>query len=64
MSVRVKVRISKIMRTSIKVGVRTYATYTNCRTLTIILIIWLLLFLQGKARFKSRSAHFAQKDSE
>ena len=62
MSVRVKVRISKIMRTSIKVGVRTYATYTNCRTLTIFL--WLLLFLKGKARFKSRSAHFAQKDSE
>ena len=30
MSVRIK---SKIMRTPIKVGVRTYATYANCRTL-------------------------------
>ena len=33
MSVRVKVRMFKIMRTSIKVGVRTYATYANCQTL-------------------------------
>ena len=33
MSVRVNVRMSKIMRTPIKVGVSTYATYTNCRTL-------------------------------
>ena len=30
----VNVRMSKITCTSIKVGVRTYATYTNCRTLT------------------------------
>ena len=33
MRVRVKVRMSKIMRTPIKVGLRTYATYANCRTL-------------------------------
>ena len=33
MSVRVNVRKSKIMRTSIKVSVLTYATYVNCRTL-------------------------------
>ena len=33
MSVRVKVRMSKIMCTPIKVGVRTYATYANRRTL-------------------------------
>ena len=32
MSVRVNVRMSKIMRTPIKGGVRTYATYANCRT--------------------------------
>ena len=36
MSVRVNVWMSKIMRTPIKVGVRTYATYANCRTLTYI----------------------------
>ena len=33
MSVRVNVRMSKIMRTPIKVSVHTYATYANCRTL-------------------------------
>ena len=33
MSVLVNVRMSKIMRTLVKVGVRTYATYANCRTL-------------------------------
>ena len=33
MSVRVNVRKSKIMRTSVKVSVLTYATYVNCRTL-------------------------------
>ena len=33
MSVRVKVRISKIMHTSVKVGVRAYATYANCQAL-------------------------------
>ena len=33
MGVRVNVRISKIIGTPIKVGVRTYATYANCRTL-------------------------------
>ena len=32
MSVRLKVRMSKIMRTLINVVVRTYATYANCRT--------------------------------
>ena len=34
MSVRVNVRMSKILLTSIKVGVRTYMTYANRRTLT------------------------------
>ena len=34
MSVRVNVRMSKIMLTSMKVGVRTYMTHANCRTLT------------------------------
>ena len=33
MSLLVNVRMSKIMGTPIKVGVRTYATYANCRTL-------------------------------
>ena len=33
MSEHVNVRMSKIMRTPIKVGTRTYATYANCRTL-------------------------------
>ena len=33
MSVRFNVPISKIMRTPLKVGVRTYATYANWRTL-------------------------------
>ena len=33
MSVLVNVCMSKIMGTPIKLGVRTYATYTNCRTL-------------------------------
>ena len=33
MSVRLNLGMFKIMRTSIKVGVRTYATYANCRTL-------------------------------
>ena len=33
MCARVNVRMSQIMRTQIKVGVRTYATYANCRTL-------------------------------
>ena len=32
MSVRVNVHMPKITRTPIKVGVRTYATYTNCGT--------------------------------
>ena len=31
-SVRLKVYMSKIMRTLIKVAVRTYATYSYCRT--------------------------------
>ena len=35
MSVRVNVRISKIMRTPIKVGVRMYTTYANCPTVTL-----------------------------
>ena len=33
MSVRVNVHMSKIMRTPIKVGIRTYVTNVNCRTL-------------------------------
>ena len=33
MGVRVNVRMFKIMCTPIKVRVRTYATYANCRTL-------------------------------
>ena len=33
MSVSVNVRMFKTMRTPIKVGVRTYATCANCRTL-------------------------------
>ena len=33
MSVRVNVRMSKIMRTPKKVDVRTYTTYANCRIL-------------------------------
>ena len=33
MNVRVNVRMSKIMRTPIKVDVRTYATYASCLTL-------------------------------
>ena len=33
MSVRLNVRISKIMCTPTKVGVHTYAMYANCRTL-------------------------------
>ena len=30
MSVHVNVRVSKIMRTSIKASLRTYGTYANC----------------------------------
>ena len=33
MSVHLNVRISKVMRTPIKKGVRTYATYANCLNL-------------------------------
>ena len=36
MSVRVNVRMSKVMSTLIKVGVRTYATYASFLTLPII----------------------------
>ena len=35
MSVRVNVRMSKIMRTPKKVGLRTYTTYANCQTLLL-----------------------------
>ena len=35
MSVLVNVHMSKIMRTPIKLGVRTYAKYANCRTLNV-----------------------------
>ena len=34
MSVRVNVRMSKIMHTPMKVVVRTYVTYANCQSLT------------------------------
>ena len=37
-SVRVNAHMSKIMHTPIKIGLRTYATYTNCRTLGFILL--------------------------
>ena len=33
MSVRVNVRMSKVIHTPTKVGVLTYATYVNCQTL-------------------------------
>ena len=36
MSVPVNVRMSKIMHTPIKIGVRTNMTWANCRTLPII----------------------------
>ena len=43
MSVRVNVRTSKIMCTPVKVGVRTYATYANCRTLSLTSYVhWIL----------------------
>ena len=34
MSVRVNVRMSKIMRTPIKICARTHVTYATCRTLS------------------------------
>ena len=43
MNVRVNVRMSNIMRTPIKLGVRTYPTYADCRTLAVVnfaFIIW------------------------
>ena len=36
MSVRVNVRMSKIMPKPVKVGARTYATYANYRTVRIV----------------------------
>ena len=36
MSVRVNGHKSKFMRTPIKLGVRTYATYANCQTLLVV----------------------------
>ena len=33
---RVNMRISKIMCTPVNVGVRTYATYANCRNLMVL----------------------------
>ena len=59
MSVRVNVRMSKIMRTPIKVSVRTYATYANCRTLYLFnqimyyILICLVPFTFGNFREKS-----------
>ena len=34
-STRVNIRLSKIMHTPIKIGVRTNAMYDNCQTLTL-----------------------------
>ena len=48
MSVRVNVRMSKIMRTLIKVGVRTYATYSSYRILIFPLsfsLAWMIRML-------------------
>ena len=45
MSVRVNIRIFKFMLTPIKLGVRTYATYVNCRTLLLFCCIALRDFL-------------------
>ena len=59
MSVRVNVRMSKIMRTPIKVSVHTYATYANCRTLYLFnqimyyILICLVPFTLGNFREKS-----------
>ena len=39
MSVLVNVHMSKIMRTPIKLGVRTYAKYANCRTLNVFFFL-------------------------
>ena len=39
MSVLVNVHMSKIMRTPIKLGVRTYAKYANCRTLNFFFFV-------------------------
>ena len=36
MIIRIKVCMSKIMCMPIKIGVDTYVTYSNCRTLTMI----------------------------
>ena len=45
MSVHVNVRMSTIMRTPMKLGVHTYATYANCRTLKLKCYITLLVML-------------------
>ena len=47
-SVRVNVPMSKIMRTTIKVGVRTYTTYVNCQTLPAAVVIFVSTLLQQK----------------
>ena len=49
MSVRVNVHIPKIMRTQIKVGARTYAMCTNCRTLAQYFLFF--YFLINSTRF-------------
>ena len=51
MAVRVNVHISKIMRTSIKVNVRTYATYVNCRTRNCFFLQTGKLLVQFKYKF-------------
>ena len=42
MSVHVNVRMFKIMHMPIKVGVRTYVTYANCRILSQELMYYII----------------------
>ena len=66
MSVRLNVRLSKIMCTPIKLGVRTYATYTNRLTLTGFLALQFILRLlptftvSPMAHLFNSLAHFIQ----
>ena len=66
MSVRLNVRLSKIMCTPIKLGVRTYATYTNRQTLTGFLALQFILRLlptftvSPMANLFNSLAHFIQ----
>ena len=62
MGVRVNVHSSKIMLTPIKVSVRTYVTYANCRTLNTS--VRLLLSVQFRFTQLSPDPHkgFLEKD--